>query len=148
MRWMNLEPIIQREISQKEKNKYHILMHMYGIQKDGTDEIICRAAMKTQTQRTYLGRQQEEGKKERVGYMDRVTWKHTLPYVKYIANGNLLYDSGNLSWGSVTTQRDGMGREMEGRFKREGTQVDPCHVATWWKPTQFCKAIILQFKNK
>ena len=31
MRWMNLEPIIQREISQKEKNKYHILMHMYGI---------------------------------------------------------------------------------------------------------------------
>ena len=53
--------------------------------------------------------------------MDRVTWKHTLPYVKYIANGNLLYDSGNLSWGSVTTSRDGMGREMEGRFKREGT---------------------------
>ena len=24
MRWMNLEPIIQREISQKEKDKYHI----------------------------------------------------------------------------------------------------------------------------
>ena len=27
MRWMNLEPIIQSEVSQKEKNKYHILMH-------------------------------------------------------------------------------------------------------------------------
>ena len=25
MRWMNLEPIIQREVSQKEKDKYHIL---------------------------------------------------------------------------------------------------------------------------
>ena len=24
MRWMNLEPIIQREVSQKEKDKYHI----------------------------------------------------------------------------------------------------------------------------
>ena len=24
MRWMNLEPIIQSEVSQKEKNKYHI----------------------------------------------------------------------------------------------------------------------------
>ena len=31
MRWMNLEPIIQSEVSQKEKDKYHILMHMYGI---------------------------------------------------------------------------------------------------------------------
>jgi len=27
MRWMNLEPIIQREVSQKEKDKYHILTH-------------------------------------------------------------------------------------------------------------------------
>ena len=25
MRWMNLEPVIQSELSQKEKNKYHIL---------------------------------------------------------------------------------------------------------------------------
>ena len=31
MRWMTLEPIIQSEVSQKEKYKYHILMHIYGI---------------------------------------------------------------------------------------------------------------------
>ena len=31
MRWMNLEPIIQSEVSQKEENKYHILIHIYGI---------------------------------------------------------------------------------------------------------------------
>ena len=31
MRWMNLEPIIQSEVSQKEKDKYCILMHIYGI---------------------------------------------------------------------------------------------------------------------
>ena len=31
MRWMNLEPNIQSEVSQEEKNKYLILMHMYGI---------------------------------------------------------------------------------------------------------------------
>ena len=31
MRWMNLEPIIQTEMSQKEKDKYHILTHIYGI---------------------------------------------------------------------------------------------------------------------
>ena len=31
MRWMNLEPIIQSEISQKEKHQSGILMHIYGI---------------------------------------------------------------------------------------------------------------------
>ena len=31
MRWMKLEPIIQSEVSQKEKHQYSILMHMYGI---------------------------------------------------------------------------------------------------------------------
>ena len=31
MRWMNLESIIQGEVSQKEKDKYHILMHIYRI---------------------------------------------------------------------------------------------------------------------
>ena len=38
MRWMNLEPIIQSEVNQEEKYKYHILMLIYGIKKDGTDE--------------------------------------------------------------------------------------------------------------
>ena len=31
MMWMNLEPIIQSEVSQKETNKYQILIHIYGI---------------------------------------------------------------------------------------------------------------------
>ena len=31
MRWMNLEPIVQSEVSRKEKNKYCILMHIYRI---------------------------------------------------------------------------------------------------------------------
>ena len=31
MRWMKLEPIIQSEVSQKEKYKYCILTHIYGI---------------------------------------------------------------------------------------------------------------------
>ena len=31
MRWMKLEPIIQSEVSQKEKHQYSILMHIYGI---------------------------------------------------------------------------------------------------------------------
>ena len=31
MRWMSLEPIVQNEVSQKEKNKSHLLTHIYGI---------------------------------------------------------------------------------------------------------------------
>ena len=31
MRYMNLEPIIQSELSQKEKDKYCALMYLYGI---------------------------------------------------------------------------------------------------------------------
>ena len=49
MRWMNLEPIIQSEISQKEKDKYCILTHIYGILKNGTEEFIYRAAVEKQT---------------------------------------------------------------------------------------------------
>ena len=30
-RWMKLEPIIQSEVSQKDKDQYSILMNIYGI---------------------------------------------------------------------------------------------------------------------
>ena len=46
---MNLEPIIQSEVSQKEKDKYCILMHIYGIQKNNTEEFIYVATMEKQT---------------------------------------------------------------------------------------------------
>ena len=45
MRWMNLEPIIQSEVNQKEKDKCHILTYKYKIQKNGTEEFIYRAAI-------------------------------------------------------------------------------------------------------
>ena len=31
VRWMELESVIQSEVSQKEKNKYSMLTHIYGI---------------------------------------------------------------------------------------------------------------------
>ena len=41
-----------------------------------------------------------------------------------------------------------MGRDVGGRFMREGTYVYLwlIHVGAWQKPTQYCKAIILQLK--
>ena len=42
MRWMKLESIIQSEVSQKDKAHYSILTHIYGIYKDGCDNLICK----------------------------------------------------------------------------------------------------------
>ena len=52
MRWMKLESIIQSEVSQKEKHQYSILMHIYGIYKDGNDNPVCETAKETQMYRT------------------------------------------------------------------------------------------------
>ena len=48
MRSMKLEPIIQSEVSQKEKHQYSTLTHIYGIQKDGNDDPVCKTAKETQ----------------------------------------------------------------------------------------------------
>ena len=74
---MNLEPIIQSEVSQKEKDKY--LIHIYGIKKHDTEEFIYRVAMVNQTENRLMDVGRGE---ERVRCMERVTWKLTLPYVK------------------------------------------------------------------
>ena len=47
---MSLEPVTQREVSHKEKDRWGILTHMYGAWKDGADEPVCRAAVETQIQ--------------------------------------------------------------------------------------------------
>jgi len=51
---MNLQPIIQSEVSQKKKNKYHILTHIYEIYKDISAQSVLRAAMEMQMHRTDL----------------------------------------------------------------------------------------------
>ena len=61
---MKLEPIIQSEVSQKEKHQYSILMHIYGIQKYGNDNPVCETAKETQMYRTVFWTLWE---RERVG---------------------------------------------------------------------------------
>ena len=51
---VNLETVIQSEVSQKEKNKYRILTHIYEIWRNGTDEPICRAGIETEMYGTDL----------------------------------------------------------------------------------------------
>ena len=56
-------------------------------------------------------------------YGDSNMETYTLLYVKQIASGNWLCDSGHSNWGSMTTERGGMGWEIGGRLKREGTYI-------------------------
>ena len=76
---MNLEPITQSEVNQK--NKY-ILMHIYGIQKNNTNEPICKEGMQTKMQRMDLWTRYG---KERLGQMEKITLTCRLPCVKWIA---------------------------------------------------------------
>ena len=62
MRWMKLEPIIQSEVSQKAKHQYSILMHIYGIYKDGNDNLVCKTAKETQMYRTVFWTLCERGR--------------------------------------------------------------------------------------
>ena len=65
MRWMNREPIIQSEVSQKEKDKYCIYLQGSNGETDIENRLMD------------TGRREE-----RVRCMERVTWKLKLPYVK------------------------------------------------------------------
>ena len=76
------EAIIQSEINQKEKYKYHILMHIYM-------ESRKMALMNLFAGQQWRNRYREQtyghggrGSGERVRWMERVTWKLTIPYVK------------------------------------------------------------------
>ena len=60
---------------------------------------------------------------ERVRCMETVTWKVTVPNVKWIANWNWLYGSGNSNRGSVSTESGRVRRETGRRFKRERIYV-------------------------
>ena len=46
---VDLETVIHSEVSQKEKNKYHILMHICEIWKSGINDLIHVAEIETQT---------------------------------------------------------------------------------------------------
>ena len=99
--WMDLETIIQDEVSQKEKTRYCISMHICGIYKSGTDEPICKAEIETQTQRTNTWT--PRGKKRSGMNWEIGTDMYTPLCIKQITNENLLYTSGNSTQCSVVT---------------------------------------------
>ena len=54
--WIDLESVIQSQVSQKEKNKYRMLTHIRicGFQKNGTDEPVCKAEIDTDVENKHM----------------------------------------------------------------------------------------------
>ena len=78
-RWMNLEPIIQSEVSRKEKDTYRILRHIHGIERWYQCIYLQGSSGETDIENRYMNMGR---RKERVRCMERVTWKLILMYVK------------------------------------------------------------------
>ena len=80
MWWMNLESIIYSAVREKQvsKRKTNILMHIYGIYKNGTDEPIRREGKETQMKIKDMWTQWG---KERAGQSEKVA----LTYILYHA---------------------------------------------------------------
>ena len=138
-----MEPIIQSEVSHKDKDQYSILMHRYGIWKDSNDNPICKTEKETQMYRTDFGTLWE---KVRVGCFKRTASKH------------VCYLGWNRPPAQVGCMRQvlrpgalGRPRGIRWRGRREGvsgwgTHVNPwlIHVNVWQRPLQYCKVISLQ----
>ena len=73
MRWMNLEPIIQCEVSHKEKYQYSILIIYMEFRKIVMMTPICETAKETQMQRRGFWTQWE---KARVRCFERIALEH------------------------------------------------------------------------
>ena len=121
MRWMNLEPVTQSEASHKEKDKYCILMHAYlwNLERwywwtylqgsNGDTDIENRL---TDTSR---------GRKEKVGWTERVAWKHIHCCSKTDSQWEFTVWPRELQLRLCNNLEGWEG--MEGRFQREGTYV-------------------------
>ena len=140
---MKLEPIIQSEVSQKDKYQYSILMHIYGILKDGNDNPICKTEKQTQMYRADIWTLWE---KARVGCFERTVLKH------------VYYQVWNRSPTQVGCMRQvlragalGSSRGIGWKGRREGGSGWGIHVNPWLihvnvcqKSLQYCKVISLQ----
>ena len=127
MRWMKLEPIIQSEVSQKEKHQYSILTHIYmNIRKMVTMTLYARQ------QKRHRCKEQSFGLcGRRRGWDDLRVALKCVYY--YMWSGSLVQVLRMRhcvqGWCPGMTLGDGMGREVEERFWMGNTcapEADSC----------------------
>ena len=95
MRWMKLEPIIQHEVSQKDKDQYSMLMHIYGILKDGNDNPICKTISDTEVENRLLD---SVGEGEGGMFWENSIETSILSNVKQIASPGWMHETSAQGW--------------------------------------------------
>ena len=116
---MKLEPIIQTEVSQKDKDHYSILTHIYGIKRNGNDNPICKTEKETQMYKNRLLDSVGEGKGGMVQENSIKTC--ILSRVKQITSPGWMHESSARTWCTRKTQRDRVEREVGGGIGRGNT---------------------------
>ena len=90
---MKLEPIIQSEVSQKEKHQYSMLTHINEIKKDGNENPVCETAKETRMYRTVFW---TLGEGEGGMIWENGIETYIISYMKRIASPGLMHDTGCL----------------------------------------------------
>ena len=140
-----MDAIIHSEISQKEKHQYSILTHIHGLQKNGSNDPICKTVKRHRCKEQNFGlcKRGEGG----------MIWENSnetyiLPYVSKKTSASSMHEAGHTKpvlwdnperWGG-----EGGGK----RFQDRGTHVHTwlIHVNVWQKPLKGCKVISFQLK--
>ena len=160
MRWMKLEPIIQSEVSQKDKYHYIILAHIYGIYmclygiymnlyvfifiwKDSNDNhriIICFSCKTEKETHIYRTDFWTLWEKARVGYFKRTASKHIYYLWWDRSPAQVGYMRQMLGPGALVRPR---GIRWRGRWEGGsgwGIHVTPwlINVHVWQNPLQYC----------
>ena len=112
---------MQSEVSQQEKHQYSILTHIYGIQKGGSDDPICKTARDTDVKNRLLN-SVGEGEGGMIGENSIETC--ILPYVKQMISPSSMHETGH----SKLVQWDNPER-WDGKESGSGVQ-DAGHMYT------------------
>ena len=88
---MDLETVIQSEVSQKEKNKYRILTHVCGTQKNGADDRFAGQKLRHRCREQMYGHQRGESRGGVGMNWAIVMDMYTLMCIQLMTNKNLLY---------------------------------------------------------
>ena len=132
---MNLAPIIQSDVSQKEKDKYLILMHiMWNLERWYRQSYMQGSKEDTDGKNRLLD---SVGEGEGGLIWENSTETYTLPDVKQITSANLMCDAGHPKPVLCDSLMDGRGGRRV--FRMEGTHecLWPLHIDVWQKPSQY-----------
>ena len=125
-----LELIIQSEVSEKDKEYYSILIHIYGIYKDGNDNPICKTEKDTDVQNRLLD---SMGEGEGGIFRENNIETCLLSRVKQITSPGWMHETSAQAWCTGKTQRNQVEREVGGEIGMRNTcnsMADSCQCMT------------------